>query len=92
MTQATKQVANTRLHVGPGSLVLWFLLYPLNLGISVSFKRRLKVSEGEWSELLQPYDCNVINASLLPLICEVVVDLTTAKKNLFNLIVGHHFS
>ena len=75
-------VAETRLHKAESTLVLWFFLSPHDLGVLVSVEGTLDVSEGEWRELLNSDDGNILDSSLGSLVLEVVVDLARAVDDL----------
>ena len=92
LAHLAKQVAEAGLHEGPSALVLRLFLYPFDLSVAVTLKRWLDVSEGEWGNLLDSYDSDILDATLGSLSLEVVVDLTTAEEHFLDLAVSNHLS
>ena len=92
LAHLVKQVAEAGLHEGPCTLVLRLFLYPFDLSVAVTLKRWLDVSEGEWGNLLDSYDSDILDATLGSLSLEVVVDLTTAEEHFLDLAVSNHLS
>lgn len=63
----------------------------MHLGVAVALKVRLERAEGEWSELLEAHDSDIVGSALFTLVLEIVVDLTTAEKDLAYLIIAGAF-
>ncbi len=45
------------------------------------------MAEGEWGNLFDSHDCNVIDTALSTFIDEIIVNLTTAKDDFLDLSV-----
>ena len=90
MVHVLEEVAEARFNEGEGTLILWLFLYPFDGGVGVAGQRRLNVAEWEGSKLLETDDGNIVDAALLSLSLEIVVDLATAEEDLLDLRVGNH--
>ena len=88
MTDVSQQVSDSWLNEGPGSLVLGLFLYPLNLCVLVTIEGRFKVAEGEGSHLFYSHNGDIIDVTLLSLIDQIVVNLTTAEENFLDLVIS----
>jgi hypothetical protein len=80
--------SETRLHKAPSSLVFVFFLGPANFCVLVKIKLFDNVCEGEWRQLLNSDDSDVLLAQLLSFCNEIVVNLTSAQDN-FSYIVWY---
>jgi hypothetical protein len=92
LTHLVKQVTEAGFHEGPRALVLWFLLYPLHLCVAVTRKTWLDVSEREWGNLLHSHNRDILNATLGPFALKIIIDLTAAEENFFDLTIGNKVS
>ena len=71
------------LDVGPGSLVLVFLLDPAQAGVAIVVSDPLEQVEGEGADLLQGVDGDlVLETSFSPGFGQVVVDFASADQHL----------
>lgn len=68
-----KEVLDARLHESPGALVLGLVLHPLHLGVAIARERRLELAEREGAQLFNAHDSDVFDATLCPLIVQIVV-------------------
>lgn len=69
----------------PSTIIFVLFLNPFNSNIWVIFWNcLLQVFMGEWSDLLDSYDGNILKLELFSLGLEFVVKLTVTNKNSFN--------
>lgn len=71
-----EQVAEARLHEGPGARIFGLLLAPHDLSVCVALQRTTHVAEGERSDLFNTHQRNVVDSSLFAFRFEVIVDLS----------------
>lgn len=90
MTHVSELVPESTLNELPSTLVLRLLLGPLDFSIRVSRQGLRNRSEGEWRDLLDSDDGNIVDASLGSFGIQVVEDLSRAENDLFNLVIGSH--
>ena len=92
MADFGQEIAESRLYEGPGTLILWLFLNPLNLSVLVTIQGRLDRAEGEWSQLFDSNDRDIFDSSLCTLLLEFVIDLSAAVKDLLDLVICNEVS
>ena len=91
LLQVLPDVQEARLHVVPGTGVLWLFLGPCDLGIFVLFALCDDFLEGEWTESLNTQNGDIIIALLLSGCLQVIVNLTGAEDYFSDFVLGDCF-
>jgi len=85
-SQVIEDVSESWLHVSPASSVLWFFLRPGDSCVGVLLELSDNFFEWEWTQSFNSKNSNVISVVFGSLCLKVIVYLSRAQNNFFNLV------